>query len=102
VSYSGNHYPPSWLSLGYNINMNDDMIDDFKQFITTAVSHQTSHFEDQFNKIEVGFEKIDQRFDKIHDLSDSISEALDNTNDADDSQLKDHERRLVNLEQKTA
>ena len=76
--------------------MNEDTINDLKQFITTTVSQQTSDIRDDI-------EKLDNKLSgKIYDLSASVAEAMDNTNEAVDTQLKDHEARIGRLEQKAA
>ncbi len=76
--------------------MNEDTINDLKQFITTTVSQQTSDIRDDI-------EKLDNKLSgKIDDLSASVAEAMDNTNEAVDTQLKDHEARIGRLEQKAA
>lgn len=76
--------------------MNDDTINDLKQFIATTVSQQTSDIRSDMAKMEERLEN------KIGDLSASIGEALDTSNEEVGTQLKDHERRIVILEQKPA
>ena len=75
--------------------MNDEIINDFKQFVTATVSQQTSDIHDDIEKLDTKLSN------KIDDLSTSVAEALNSTNDATDTQLKDHERRIGLLEQKT-
>jgi uncharacterized protein (UPF0335 family) len=70
--------------------MNDDIIQDLKQFISATISQQTSDIIDRIDKVE----------NKVDDLSDSVAEALENTNEATDAQLKDFENRIYSLEQK--
>ena len=75
--------------------MNDEIINDFKQFVTATVSQQTSDIHDDIEKLDTKLSN------KIDDLSTSVAEALNSTTDATDTQLKDHERRIGLLEQKT-
>lgn len=72
--------------------MDDDTIQDLKQFIAATVSQQTS-------EVVIRLDKVEQ---KIDDLSQSVSEAIENTNEATDSQLKDHEQRIGKLKHKIA
>lgn len=74
--------------------MNDDQIDDLKQFISATVSQATSSMatKDDVNRLEA----------KIDDLASSVAEALDNHSEATDHQLKDHDQRITKLEAKTA
>lgn len=86
--------------------MNDEVINDLKQFISTTVSQQTSDIDERFQELDTKIDERIKRLDtklsaKIDDLSSSVAEALDNSNEVTDTQLKDHERRIVNLEQKT-
>lgn len=76
--------------------MNDDAINGLKQFIVTTVSQQTSDIHDDIEKLDTKLSN------KIDDLSASVAEAIDSTNDAADLQLKDHERRISQLEEKAA
>lgn len=78
----------------YNSCMNDDVIHDLKQFISTTVSQQTSDIDERFEKLET------KLGGKIDDLSNSVAEAMASTNDETDNQLKDHEQRIFKLEQK--
>ena len=83
--------------------MNDDVIQDLKQFIAVTVSQQTS---DMATKEDISNmatkEDIEKIEDKIDNLSSSVAEAIEQTNEVQDSQIKDHEDRIVKLEQKTA
>lgn len=82
--------------------MNDEIIDDLKQFIAATISQQTARLEDRIDGIDQRLGGIDQRIDriesKIDDLSVSVAEAIDGVNDTTDKQLKDHERRILKLE----
>ena len=72
--------------------MDENVIQDLKQFIAATVSQQTS-------EIVVRLDKVEQ---KIDDLSHSVAEAIENTNESTDTQLKDHEHRITRLEHKAA
>lgn len=93
----------------YTTYMNDEIIDDLKQFIAATISQQTARLEDRIDGIDQRIDGIDQRLDgidqrtdriesKIDDLSVSVAEAIDGVNDTTDTQLKDHERRILKLE----
>lgn len=72
----------------YTETMNDEIIQDLKQFISVTVSQQISGLEDRLTN-------------KIDDLSQSVADAMDRTNSVVDDQLKDHDRRITKLESKT-
>lgn len=74
--------------------MNNDQIEDLKQFIAVTVSQATSSVatKDDVNRLEA----------KIDDLASSVAEALDSHSEAMDQQLKDHGQRITKLEAKTA
>jgi uncharacterized coiled-coil protein SlyX len=76
--------------------MNDDTIQDLKQFIAATVSQQTSDIRTEIKQLD---EKLSN---KIDDLSNSVGEALDKSNEAAELQLNDHEQRIIKLEQKIA
>ena len=66
--------------------MNEDVINDFKQFITAAVSQQTVTLQAYIAELKQNVSSLQRditRLDrKIDDISESIAEALDATNDA--------------------
>ncbi|MDZ7786051.1 MAG: hypothetical protein U5L95_02930 [Candidatus Saccharibacteria bacterium] len=92
--------------------MNDDTIQDLKQFIATTVSQQTSdlatkeditNLEKDISSLEKNISKLDKKLStKIDDLAASVGEALDTSNEAIDNQLEDHNKRISKLEQKAA
>lgn len=83
--------------------MNDDTIQDLKQFITATVSQQVSDVRSDISDIRSDIAKLDIKLTtKIDDLSQSVAEALENSNQATDAQLKVHEQRIARLEQKAA
>lgn len=79
--------------------MNDDVIADLKQFIAVTISQQTDGLRESIERLDKKVDGIDR---KIDDLSAAVAEAIDTTNEATEKQLKDHERRIVRLEHKTA
>ncbi len=79
--------------------MNDDAIQDLKQFIAVTISQQTSDIIGRLDGIDVRLDSVEG---KIDELSKSVAEALDTTNDVTDTQLKDHEERIMALEHKAA
>ena len=86
--------------------MDEDSLNDLKQFISTTISQQTSDLVARLDKVDVRLDKVDVRLasvgQKIDDLSVSVTDALDNFDEATDTQLKDHEKRIKRLEHKTA
>lgn len=102
--------------------MDQALVTDLKQFITTVVvEHTTSlrndirldirqevrRLDDKIDKLEEKFEnKIDgveaRLENKIDNLSAAVAEALDDSHEATEARLKDHETRLTRLEHKTA
>lgn len=80
--------------------MDEDIINDLKQFITTTVSQQTSSMGEE---IRAEITKLDIKLSsKIDELSDSVADALHSSNEITDDQLKDHEQRIAKLEHKVA
>jgi len=79
--------------------MNDDVIADLKQFISSTISQQTSDLRADIAGLSEGITQLDARVDS---LSSAVAESLDNTNEATDALLKDHAFRITKLEQKTA
>ncbi len=83
--------------------MNEDTINDLKQFISATVSQQTSDLRQDIQyldkKIDSSIKQLDVKLStKIDDLSDSVAEALTASNDAIDRTIKDHEHRISRLE----
>ena len=70
--------------------MNDDVIQDLKQFISTTVSQQTVSIRDD---IRDDIKALDEKLStKIDNLSTSVAEAIEATNEANDTQLQNHEQ----------
>jgi archaellum component FlaC len=68
--------------------MQDDQIDDLKQFITTTVSQQLTDFEQRLNGRIDGLEKkMDEGFAGVGDAISEINDKIEN-----------HDTRLTNLE----
>ncbi len=87
--------------------MNDDIVNDLKQFITATVSqqlaNQTEDILEDVKKLEIKIDNGNSKLNhKVDDISISIGEALDTANDVVDKQIKDHENRISILEQKLA
>jgi hypothetical protein len=83
--------------------MDAAVIDDFKQFIVATIVQHTSHLATEENLAQVRDEVAELRVElsgKIDQLSDDVAEELSQSNDAVDEQLKDHEVRLTQLEEK--
>jgi tetrahydromethanopterin S-methyltransferase subunit G len=93
--------------------MNDDTIQDLKQFIAATVHQEVStvnerldRVDERLDKVDVRLDKVDQRLDKVEvkidDIAGAVAEAIENTNEVTDVQLKDHGKRIARLEQKVA
>ncbi|HUC95633.1 MAG TPA: hypothetical protein VMR76_01585 [Candidatus Saccharimonadia bacterium] len=90
--------------------MDDDNIQDLKQFIAATVTQQTSDLQSDISglhnniaTIHSDLKNLDVKLSlKIDNLSKSVADALDTTNEVTDSKLKDHEKRIVRLEHKAA
>jgi hypothetical protein len=76
--------------------MNDDALEDLKQFIDKTIALNISDVRSDIKKLD------DKLSAKIDDLSTSVANAMDTTNEVTDTQLKDHEQRINLLEQKAA
>ena len=74
--------------------MDENAIQDLKQFITSTISQQTANLATKEDVLHI--EK------KIDELSDSVAEALETTNETSQSLHDDHESRITKLEQRTA
>jgi hypothetical protein len=89
------------------LHMNDDVIQDLKQFIATTVSQQLSSVHTEIKQLD---DKLTARIDdldtkltaRIDDLSASVAEAMDTHGEVTEAQLSDHEQRITKLETKTA
>jgi len=83
--------------------MNDDTIQDLKQFIAATVVQQTTDLQNDISGIRSDIKILDSKLSsKIDDLSHSVASALDTTDEVADIQLKNHEKRIVRLEHKIA
>jgi hypothetical protein len=85
--------------------MNDDTIQDLKQFIAATISQQKADLatKEDIAKLEDKISNLDISLSsKIDDLSNSVAEAPEVSNEDTDEQLKNHNLRITKLEQKTA
>ena len=86
--------------------MNDEVVEDLKQFIAATVSQHVSEVVGRLDKVDGRLDKVDGRLDrverKIDDLSGYVAEALESSNEATDMQFKDHDKHMTRLEQKAA
>jgi septal ring factor EnvC (AmiA/AmiB activator) len=87
--------------------MNEDTVVDLKQFIAGLFAQQTAQLRQEWREdLRVEIAKVNQRIDrvdqKIDDLSAAVAEALEAGHEATETQLKDHEKRIVRLEHKLA
>ena len=82
--------------------MNDDAIDDLKQFIATTVSQQSSGIRDDLAKLDGKLSHAVATLDgKVDDLAAFMAEAMDNYDQSTSKQLTNYENRITKLESKT-
>lgn len=104
----------------YNRRMDENTINDLKDFISTVITNQTTDLVDRINVVDKRVDSLDKKVDvldkkvavvdkkvdvldkKVDNLSLSVAEALDTSNEANDAQLKDHEKRISKLEHSVA
>ncbi len=79
--------------------MNEEIIADFKQFITSTISQQTSDLSGDIQEMRGDIKRLDQ---KIDDLSISVAEAIETTNEETYKQLQNHDGRIKQLEAKVS
>lgn len=80
--------------------MNEEVINDLKQFISTTISQQ---FAVSADDIKTDILKEVRNLDaKIDTISSAIAEALYTNNEVVETQLKYHESRITKLESTTA
>ena len=90
--------------------MNDESIQDLKQFITATVSQQlaqqTSDIREEmhrrFHEQDEKFLKIDARFDEQDEKLDEILNAVGGSIHEVEQKVADHDKRIVRLERKLA
>ena len=78
--------------------MNDDTIQDLKQFIATTITQQTAGLATKEDMASLN----NHLSAKIDELSNSVADALESNNEANEAQLNDHEQRIKKLEQNIA
>ena len=73
--------------------MNDDQLDDLKQFITATVSQATADMatKDDISSIE----------NKLDNIQSAIGDAISTSNEIFDEKIDDHDRRISTLELKS-
>ena len=79
--------------------MNDEVVEDLKQFIAATVSQNIPEVVERLDKVDGRLDSVER---KIDDLSGYVAEALESSNEATDMQLKDHNKRITRLEHKAA
>jgi len=82
--------------------MNDDAIDDLKQFIATTVAQQSSGIRDDLAKLDGKLCHAVATLDgKVDDLAAFMADAIDNFDQAATKRFTNHEHRITKLESKT-
>lgn len=82
--------------------MDEDQLNDLKQFMAATVSQATAGMvtkDDLDRGLTTLRTEMNQRFDEVQS---AIAETITNSNDNADDQLKDHEQRIIKLEQRRA
>ena len=83
--------------------MNDDQLNELKQFITDTVSTQVAGVRSDVHGLETRLtNRIDGIEAKIDDIQDAVGDAIILATDTLDGQLQDHEHRLTVLERQAA
>jgi uncharacterized coiled-coil DUF342 family protein len=76
--------------------MDEDSINDLKQFIATTVRHETAEIKEQIVKLD---KKIDTKIDEAkEEILSAVSDVTSPRFDSVEEDLKDHEVRLTKLE----
>lgn len=82
--------------------MNDELIQDLKQFIEATTSQSEQRMMDRMDQMDQRFEQIDQRFEEIVDgmnqQTETILEHIDQSAAMTTTRLDDHEGRISRLE----
>lgn len=84
---------PNFSTYPYNgLYMNEELINDLKQFISATVSQATA---------ELG-QQVDARFDEVNTRLDDLDSKVTAIADAQAETLEEHEQRISRLETGTA
>ena len=75
---------------------NEELFEDFKQFISTTVSQSEKRLRADMVELE---DRLDQKLDTIQA---AVAEALTQTNETLDTTVQDHEHRITRLEHRAA
>lgn len=82
--------------------MNDDVIQDLKQFITSTVSQQTADLHEDFDKLDnrltTRMDGLEAKFDKLEVKIDDVDAKVDTILEAVGDRLDNHEVRIQKLE----
>lgn len=88
--------------------MNDEVIDDLKQFISAEITQKTSSLatKDDIHNVESGLAQLGVRFDKLEARVDEVHQAIEDIAvtyiSEVDEQVQGHEKRIKALELKAA
>ncbi len=80
--------------------MNEDVITDLKQFITTTMSQQLALQSEEFDRKLTSLEN--KLSTKIDNLGAAIADAIDDLNERTDKRFSSHNKRITRLERKAA
>lgn len=86
--------------------MNDDIIEDFKQFVSAEIRQQTNTIREDIDKIDKKVDKIEVKVDKLEVKVDKLEVKVDDIDQKTDAILEavgerfdDHETKIKKLEQ---
>jgi hypothetical protein len=79
--------------------MNDDQLDDLKQFIDSRISQTEARFDDKIDSVDI---KVNSLAQKLEDLRKEMLEGFVGVGDAIEEINKQVDERLTNLEQQAA
>ena len=83
--------------------MDENTIQDLKQFIASSVHQEVSDVRTDIKQLDDDIKHLDDKLStKIDDLSGSVASAIETANETTDTQLKDYGQRISNLEHKIA
>lgn len=78
--------------------MNDDTIQDLKQFIVSTMSQQTSDLHEDFTTLSTKFNKLETKVDNLESKIDEVDAKTDAILEAVGERFNDHEVRIKKLE----
>ncbi len=78
--------------------MNDDQMDDLKQFITATVSQTEERLTNRIDGLDNRIDKLEVRIDSLEQKIDDVDAKLDTIAETLHGRIEDHEVRITKLE----